>query len=756
MNCVAGVEIDTGKWIRLEDETNENEHYAIADKDMINQYGKVCKVFDEVEVLCQDNNDKAKEYYQKENVFIEKGKLWKKNKTWNWIDLREVLEPKGVIKDAGKSICGIEAGGEDSAKMTEEDAEKNKGNYASLQMIKVEKLVIEKTQKGRNHSKASFKYGDGEYRLTVTDPDYCNQYSSQIIPEAFIVCSLGVPFSKDSGSDKYHYLLAAAIIEPANYVVWKADIKADCNELNNKLNNPEKGNDDEIKFWDFYKNGQRLYLDQPYGVKIEGENYYRIGGVCTCSKVNYINKYLNDNFEFVNIEISSEKLQYNDAEEKFASDVEKVNEYLIIRSSIGKIEASEKRSYAGLQRKYGTDGLYITGNIELKDNFDNNGVFVNVNKEKEEKSCLIPTLFQIDKGNLESKGGKIKGNIVGIYDNNIVSGFLANGNIFSASIPELKSSPDDVMTYNSVFSGDFDLILPKNKKNKMLMLELHEKKEGEYSEEQRTASEVLAYLLFKINKAGEPVKGSIEFNLSEKEYEELIIEKHNCKEVILFDEMMGYSFKFKCWTDILPVPGEDDGVFAYVDGSGTKTGGQEERYGTGVVFGINKHIYFCHSEGWGKGSNFTGEIVAATEALNNICNCKPEDMLLEDYKLLKNYDKTIRIYFDNTALGYYPAGLFDERDNSSKADGKVLEYKKARNGFYKKYKNAKLEFFHVDAHFDIFGNEMADRVAQVNCSDSDERKRNKITENHESIREKICPKHGELSEAFSFRPSDII
>jgi ribonuclease HI len=158
-----------------------------------------------------------------------------------------------------------------------------------------------------------------------------------------------------------------------------------------------------------------------------------------------------------------------------------------------------------------------------------------------------------------------------------------------------------------------------------------------------------------------------------------------------------------------------------VDGSSQKTKnagkGQEEVYGAGVVISYDKAVYFDLATGKSCGANYDGEIVAATNAFK----------YLEE---LANDTDNITMFFDNTAIGYTAVGIFEDKSDIAK------EYKKELDKFRGKFPNVKLNFVHVDGHFAVLGNEMADRMAQVNDTEFD--RSEKFTSDFAEKRKQLC------------------
>lgn len=360
----------------------------------------------------------------------------------------------------------------------------------------------------------------------------------------------------------------------------------------------------------------------------------------------------------------------------------------------------------------------------------------------ERNKCVIPTLFQLYTSEEKRK-----------YENDYftveVKSFceeyvLKTGMIFNAILPAFGAiSKNKEYTYEEKANKENRIVfkLPGEKKTKMFFMRLYESKRGNASND-----DTLIAVCYKNEKY-------VKFNVSyekympskENGYEGLWISKEEPQLFCLYDEDKGSSLLFKCWTEYLPVPGESDGVFVYVDGSSNSYNSKDLKngYGTGYVISNNeeREIRFGHTTKE-DGSNYNAEMEAITNVLKNILENIKETKDLEAYQNLK-------IYFDNTSVGYYPAKFHNwlKKDANSSA----VEYCKTYVAYVGLFKEANMEcnieFIHVDAHFDVFGNEIADRLAQVN--DSKLKDKREYPEGYESAREKICPEGGQFSNPFT-------
>lgn len=198
--CVAGVERENGKWIRLE---NKNlTGYAVSEEDITYADGTECQVLDIVEAKCLD--EEAALHYQPENVYLDLTQKLRKIGEASWADVFAVhpVEIRSMILNSRFD------------RMSEEYA-KNTRYSRSLQLIQVKDLKISISQKEDDrykHPKGIFTYVNNlneeiEYMLTVTDPDYCPALQERQIENPYMIISLGGLYNG------HHYLLIAKIIE---------------------------------------------------------------------------------------------------------------------------------------------------------------------------------------------------------------------------------------------------------------------------------------------------------------------------------------------------------------------------------------------------------------------------------------------------------------------------------------------------------------------------------------------------------------
>jgi hypothetical protein len=161
--CVAGIDIDTKKWIRL---VSSKSGDAIP-KEVMDDEKNPINILDIVSV-------ELKEYVphgpQTENWLLDdKEEMYKLNK----ITLYKMQQI--VPMDNDEYIFFSE-----KAELEKDEISKIKN---SLIMIKIQNLKLDTSLKGdgRNHHKASFKYNCRDYTLSLTDPEYRNEELDGIV-----------------------------------------------------------------------------------------------------------------------------------------------------------------------------------------------------------------------------------------------------------------------------------------------------------------------------------------------------------------------------------------------------------------------------------------------------------------------------------------------------------------------------------------------------------------------------------------------
>lgn len=192
-NCVAGIELNSGEWIRLVTE-DEESHGAVSDYDLTCEDGSVVDVFD---VIVAPIIERCGNSIQPENVLLD---ISKYITIVDRLTMDEVLEIHPL--EIKRYILGNEY-----AYITE--ARVGSVGY-SLTMVKVFDLVIsqETNPSGKPKTKARFDYGGIEYEnMSVTDYRFYGVPNRTRYEEAIIIVSIGTPYN-----DKYYKFISAIFV----------------------------------------------------------------------------------------------------------------------------------------------------------------------------------------------------------------------------------------------------------------------------------------------------------------------------------------------------------------------------------------------------------------------------------------------------------------------------------------------------------------------------------------------------------------
>lgn len=188
--CVAGIDITTGKWIRL---VTSKDGGAFP-KEILDD-----KHFKELNVLEVEAKEHVPYHVQNENWLIDESTEIKKIGSLSKqqiFNLHPIEKPDMIF---------------DNPKNELERNEIKKLNH-SLEMINAKELQFDTSMKGdgRHHYKVKFQYNEHEYNLALTDPKYRNEDFDQIrIPSATIIVSIpAIPY----GENNLYYKFVAKIL----------------------------------------------------------------------------------------------------------------------------------------------------------------------------------------------------------------------------------------------------------------------------------------------------------------------------------------------------------------------------------------------------------------------------------------------------------------------------------------------------------------------------------------------------------------
>ena len=182
--CVAGIEVNTGEWVRFVSD-NEQMHGALSAIDLSYPNGHVCKPLDVVSVEVVRAEPLP---YQPENYLIDSDKYWKKTGECTILDVLDVHPAEIRPYIYGNTYPYV-------------DGEEIDSIGYSLTLVHVSSLVISQTINfnGQVKSKASFIYNGKWYNnMSVTDPDFYSLANGTRFTNAYLVISLpDTPFPED-------------------------------------------------------------------------------------------------------------------------------------------------------------------------------------------------------------------------------------------------------------------------------------------------------------------------------------------------------------------------------------------------------------------------------------------------------------------------------------------------------------------------------------------------------------------------------
>ena len=188
--CVAGLERDTGEWIRLVSD-DEESHGALSAQDMRLKGGGFCQPLDVVKVEVERPVPTS---LQPENVLIQQGCRWEKTGTFT----------VGEVVDLHPVEARIPLYGNLYPYVTEPVAKRL--GY-SLALVSVRDFTLHKIKNAdqKEKTKASFFYHFQQYQdISVTDPNYYSKPDGFHLDRACLVVSLpDIPYH-----DRYYKFIA--------------------------------------------------------------------------------------------------------------------------------------------------------------------------------------------------------------------------------------------------------------------------------------------------------------------------------------------------------------------------------------------------------------------------------------------------------------------------------------------------------------------------------------------------------------------
>lgn len=184
-HCVAGIDLENSKWIRLVSD-NEDTHGALSNEDIKYSSCGYCQPLDVVRVAVKQYDPTKR---QPENALIDSTKRWEKIRTIRIEDVRKIhhAEQHDFLF------------GDTNAFITE--AVINTLNH-SLVLVEVTNFTIVQHVEPRRKTKANFTYRGNQYsNMSVTDPKYYSTPDLWHTEKAMLVISL--PDSPLDGNQYY-------------------------------------------------------------------------------------------------------------------------------------------------------------------------------------------------------------------------------------------------------------------------------------------------------------------------------------------------------------------------------------------------------------------------------------------------------------------------------------------------------------------------------------------------------------------------
>lgn len=195
--CVAGIDVNSGKWVRIVSDNVRNEH-AILDSDMIYSDGTVADILDIVRI---DFLRSAATPIQPENLLLNDSVQWIKLGKTNLSDVVSIHpyeNPDFIFYNCDKSVALSDI------KPT---------NHSSLFLIEVPQSYIYIKTFERKRFNLNFTYNQREYQyISITDERIRNMYADK--PDGSYPCRNNIPvvFSLADMYEGRYYKIAAQLL----------------------------------------------------------------------------------------------------------------------------------------------------------------------------------------------------------------------------------------------------------------------------------------------------------------------------------------------------------------------------------------------------------------------------------------------------------------------------------------------------------------------------------------------------------------
>lgn len=188
--CVAGIDIDTGKWVRMVSNDSQS-HGALSYQDLRYADGTTTDVLDQIQVSILDFKPSAT---QPENILIDESEYFIKKGTLSLSEVLKIHPPERHRALLGNYTYYLEPSEIDTVKH-------------SLVLVKVDSISFnwKITSYGKEKLKINFYYNGKYYsNISVTDPDYYQVQNNSTMQSAIIVISLpDDDWSRENGYYKF-------------------------------------------------------------------------------------------------------------------------------------------------------------------------------------------------------------------------------------------------------------------------------------------------------------------------------------------------------------------------------------------------------------------------------------------------------------------------------------------------------------------------------------------------------------------------
>lgn len=198
--CIAGVDLTSGKWIRLVS-SQTDIHCAVPEVDLIYEDGSQTQILDVIRV---ELTKAVPLHFQPENYEYNSEYYWTKLRSSSLVEVVKLLEQHPdpyVFHNIDKRLLSTFVSG------------LSPSQHYSLKFIFVARAVLSVERYEKIKYKVSFSYNGVHYNdFSVTDEGFIQKYQSVgrfVLNNVGLVISLGEIFDMD----QCHYKLVAAIIQ---------------------------------------------------------------------------------------------------------------------------------------------------------------------------------------------------------------------------------------------------------------------------------------------------------------------------------------------------------------------------------------------------------------------------------------------------------------------------------------------------------------------------------------------------------------